>query len=327
MDKNVENQASLWLIEQKEGLSQNRQKEFEKWLEDEQNKKSYKELKNVEQKISFIDENLKAKLRTQLHKELEEELNQEEKTSFSIRPYLLVASFLIIAFVGFFSLSNNKEVLYTKTLQSNYKVQKNYILPDKTKVSLDAKTKIEIKFYDNKREITLLSGNVVFDVGKDKNRPLTIYTKKNTIQDIGTIFEVRLKDEISTVKVKEGIVKVGKIYNENKDSKILYILKEKDSVTLNKEGNITKIKKIPLEEIAIWQQNNIHFNETPLNKAINEFLNYTQQKVQLDKNIQNIQVTGNFKNDELERFINSLTLIYPIEFEKKDSIFYLKEKK
>jgi transmembrane sensor len=316
MDQNIENQASLWLIEEKEGLSSKRRFEFDIWIKNDLHNEKYKELKNIEKCISFIPNDLKEKLRDEVNEELVEK-------NISFRPLLFAASILLVAFVAMFSFYNSSEVLYSKVLESQYTVQKNIILPDNTIVSLDAQTKMEIKYFNDKRIVTLLKGTVFFDIGEDKNRPFIIYAKRNIIEDIGTRFEVNLQDNFTNVKVKEGVVKISRISNENKDLESLYVLRKEDSVTLNKYGKISSIKKIPLNKIAIWEDDNIVFDDTPLIDAINKFLKYTSKKVELDKQIYNIKVTGNFKTHELVNFINSLTLIYPIKIEKKDSILYL----
>ena len=104
-------------------------------------------------------------------------------------------------------------------------------MPDNTIVSLDAQTKMEIKYFNDKREVTLLKGNVMFDIGEDKKRPFIIYTKTNIIEDIGTSFEVGIKEKNTTVKVKEGVVRISRIYNEKKDSNALYVLRKEDAET------------------------------------------------------------------------------------------------
>lgn len=321
MEKNIEEIASLWLIEQKEGFSEKRQKEFERWIKDKNNKQIYEKFKNTEKSIFLMSEDLKTKLRQKVDKELNEKQNNTK-----YKPYLLVASILLIACVSFFTYYNPSTLIYTKVYESHYKVQKDLILPDNTKISLDAKTKLEVRFYDDKRELTFFKGSAIFDIGKDQKRAFVIYTKTNIIEDIGTSFEVSLKDDITRVSVKEGEVRVSKIYRDRYDTKPLYILKEEDSLTLNEYGKISNLTKIHKNEIAPWEDDNIVFNDTPLTKAINEFLKYTSKKVEIDKRIQYIEVTGKFKTNELKRFINSLTLVYPLKVEKKDETLYLLKK-
>lgn len=316
MQNDIEIQASLWLIEEKEGLSKKRQSQFNTWITNDLHKEKYDELRHIEKCITFIPQDLKEKLLSEVTQDLAE-------NSFSFKPFLMAASILLIAFISIFYVNSSSEVLYSKVFESNYEVQKNLVLPDNTIVSLDAQTKMEIKYFNDKREVTLLKGNVMFDIGEDKKRPFIIYTKTNIIEDIGSSFEVSLQDNYTNVKVKEGVVKISRIDNERKDSNALYVLRKEDSVTLNKYGKITSIKKIPLNEIAIWEDDNIFFDETPLIDAINKFLKYTPKRVKIDKQIYNIKITGNFKTHELVNFINSLTLIYPIEIERKDSIVYL----
>ena len=64
------------------------------------------------------------------------------------------------------------------------------------------------EFFKNKREVILKEGQVLFEIAKDKNRPFIITAGKTLIEVVGTKFEVKNIENITTISVEEGLVKV-----------------------------------------------------------------------------------------------------------------------
>ena len=119
-------------------------------------------------------------------------------------------SILAACLVLFFSLSSLKKYKSTNNqlLQTEQKWE-SFLLEDGSVVELDSKSKLEINFNSKSRKTTLISGQALFKVTKNKDKPFIVRAGNNTITVLGTEFTVKKYSDFTVdVKVKEGEVKV-----------------------------------------------------------------------------------------------------------------------
>lgn len=81
-------------------------------------------------------------------------------------------------------------------------------LPDGTVVQLDRGSAIAVRFDTQRRNIALLRGQALFDVGKDPLRPLQVRLGAGVLRDIGTVFEASRGAQGDEVTVLSGRVHV-----------------------------------------------------------------------------------------------------------------------
>lgn len=81
-------------------------------------------------------------------------------------------------------------------------------LPDGTVVQLDRGSAIAVRFDARRRDIALLRGRALFDVGKDPLRPLEVRLGAGVLRDIGTVFEASRGAQGGEVTVLSGRVHV-----------------------------------------------------------------------------------------------------------------------
>lgn len=81
-------------------------------------------------------------------------------------------------------------------------------LDDGSRVTLNANTQIEVKYYRNQRHIALLQGEAVFEVNKDPQRPFVVETDRVKVTVLGTRFAVNKLNHLVRVSVDHGKVQV-----------------------------------------------------------------------------------------------------------------------
>jgi transmembrane sensor len=82
------------------------------------------------------------------------------------------------------------------------------VLDDGSKLSLDAATRVEVRFTDERRKLELLSGRAKFDVAKNPLRPFSVEAEGKVVVAVGTSFSVeRLREEVR-VGLYEGRIEV-----------------------------------------------------------------------------------------------------------------------
>lgn len=121
-------------------------------------------------------------------------------------PKAIAASiaFFIISIVGF----NYGDVLLMDSHATKVGELADIILQDGSHLVMNTNSKVRIDFQADKRIVYLDSGEVFFDVTKDKARPFYVETAGGLVRVLGTKFNIRQRGSSSDVTVLEGAVGV-----------------------------------------------------------------------------------------------------------------------
>ncbi|WP_044415416.1 FecR family protein [Halarcobacter anaerophilus] len=314
-DKKMKERAIYWLTCEKDGLTSSQKLEFENWLkESTSHQKVYNRMKFIYQLPKSLSEENRQNLSQEVHKKF----SKSKLTLNAKYYYTSAAAIFLILFLTLFKTYNSTVLQYEKNYITDIKNLSKQKLPDGSIISLDAKTNLNIEFYKNRREAFLTNGKVIFSIAKDKNRPFVISSDNIQIEVVGTKFEVINLDNKITINVQEGRVKTYHL-NKNKKRENTIILTKADTITYTNKGEVNNYSKINPEKIAIWQDDLINFNQVTLKEAFIEFAKYTNNTFEFSSNeIKNYLVTGEFKSNQLDIFLNTIIKIYPIKIEKKD---------
>jgi transmembrane sensor len=117
----------------------------------------------------------------------------------------LAASVAIVTFACVWWLYPNAN---TNTYTTSIGEQKSFPLPDGSLVTLNAVSKLRIRYTATYRDVQLLSGEALFTVEKNKLRPFRVLTNDSVIQAVGTQFNVYHRRAETTVTVVEGTVEI-----------------------------------------------------------------------------------------------------------------------
>lgn len=314
IETKIKEEAISWLILEKEGLDSKQKEKFKIWLENEVHKKAYNRMKFVHQMSKSLSKENRQVLTQGVHNQISKEKFSKKLRYFSS----IAASILILCFFAFKIYENNFKVEFSQSLMTD-KNTLNEKLPDGSTIFADAKTNLNIEFFNGKREVNLQNGRAMFEVAKDENRPFVIKSGDINIEVVGTKFEVIHKEDTTTINVEEGTVKTyySKYFIDKQNQALLtkaQSLTYKDDV-----GAITQIKIIEPEKIALWRENKILLNKTTLKEALEEFSKYNDISISfLSKDAENYLITGEFSSTQINIFIKTISKIYPIKIDKKD---------
>ncbi|RXK13264.1 siderophore-interacting protein [Halarcobacter mediterraneus] len=320
MKDNVQDTAIKWLTCEKEGLTKEQKKEFYSWLEaDISHKEAYDDAKNIYSLFQNMPKEYSKELSKKAH-----EGARRTKLIENFKPIISYAAVVMLIIVAFFNSYNYFIPSFEQTLVSENKNISKKLLPDGSIVSLDIKTKMQIEYYKNKRVVSLSTGQAMFDVAKDKKRPFIIDSGKTRIEVLGTKFEVINLNDSTTIKVEEGVVKVGHIFNKNKEAQVIGLLKKGQEIQINNLGKVLNSGKTSISEIAPWRNKELIFNKTTIKEALNKFARYEDIQFSFkNSNIQNKLFSGKFYTYDLDKFLNSLEKIYPIKIKKEENRVFI----
>lgn len=183
----------------------------------------------------------------------------------------------------------------------------------------DAKLDYPSHFEKNVREV-FLSGNALFDISGNKERPFLIETKEIRVEVLGTSFYI--KDEVNTafeLAVQRGKVKVT--HKENGTEKIIEagqtvrLLSDKLSVTPTDNEHL----------FNLYTQK-IQFKDEPLGNIL-RVVNKKLDKITLQTTpeLSERPLTVTFSNNSPEKVAQLICLALDLTYEKKNGILLISD--
>ena len=278
------------------------QKEYliKKWLDNELTVAEESTFKNLEEYtfLTALTKDLKeAKLQFNYNEELafsklkdKIAIKKGKKTKIvSLKFITRIASIFILGISILFYFTNKK------TITTQIGETKVYILPDSSRVTVDALSNIKLKRFNWDRNITL-NGEAYFEVKKGKK--FIVNTKQGSIRVLGTKFNIIERKDYFEIICYEGSVLVTA---NNKEK----ILKPGESYLVI-EKKIIETKKLQ-KNISNWINNKSFFRKTPIKYVLKEFERHYNIKIIANFNTNEL-FTGSFIHDNKKLALKTITL-------------------
>jgi len=204
--------------------------------------------------------------------------------NFGLAKWMVAASIVILFSIGSFLR------FYTTTIENPAGQHLEAMLPDQSKVNLNAQSSISYNPYWWKisRKVTL-EGEAFFEV--QKGMKFTVVSDKGTTQVLGTSFNIFAREEIYKVTCITGTVKVR--------SRLGYeaIIKPNSKAEINRNGEINVLTNIETFPEISWKKNIFLFTASPIYAVFTEI--ERQYGVKIDTKINDESFyTGNFNKDQ-----------------------------
>lgn len=174
-------------------------------------------------------------------------------------------------------------------------------LEDGTKVWLNASSTISfpVEFAGNERDVKI-TGEVYFEVAKNKKKPFHVYANGTIVEVLGTHFNINsYKDNgaISTTLL-EGSVKISSGNNHR-------VLKPGEQASVLDNGLITTVSNINTDEIVAWKNDYFSFDNTDIRRVMMQLSRWYDVEVDFKGNIDD-SVTF---NGTISRSVNLSTVL------------------
>ena len=310
MKESIEEKAAYFFTCKKDGFTKTQELEFQIWIKENiEHKKAFEKVEMLQSLYLSLPSDIKSKISQEVHRNIKSR-NSLRKSNF----LKFAASVIFIIGASLFGINGYMNFGIKHTYTSNQEI-KNIVLPDGSKVILDAKTKLDIKYFSDKREINIIEGKALFDVTSNPNKPFIVNANMIKVEVLGTNFEVKNEIDKIVVDVINGKVKVEQ--NKNNEFQQLAILTKGKHISFDKQSKKVILKELDTNSIASWKDGILFFQDYSLEKAINEFKKYQDINITIQKDIKNYTVSGSFSIHEIDKFIFALTKIYPIKVDNK----------
>ncbi len=182
-------------------------------------------------------------------------------------------------------------------------------LSDNSIITLNTRSVVEVDYSKAYRQLTLIRGQVNFEVAKDPSRPFVVNAGTGWVTALGTTFEVYKKPGETLVTLLDGEVEVVNVSSETQH---MARLTPGQQVQFSDTGNLSAVVNVDTERAQSWQQGKLNFKEAPLASVLEEANRYSELKLELgSESLADLPVTGIFnagKSEDLafalEEFLN-----------------------
>lgn len=190
-------------------------------------------------------------------------------------------------------------------------------LKDGSVATLRHDAKLEVALSPGFRKITLLSGEALFKVAKDKARPFVVRSGDVYAQATGTVYSVtRVGQTGGTVKVTEGSVLVWS--RDERDQAVL--LHAGDAVTLDLGPvKLPASKEMTTPSLPPPELAQISLDNVPIKSAVVRFNRVNSTKIVIDDPaIGETRIVGLFRTDDVEQFARAAAALSggKVEYQK-----------
>lgn len=189
------------------------------------------------------------------------------------------------------------EAIHFNTLRTPPGGQYQIVLPDGTKVWLNAASSIKFPtaFATNQRQVEI-SGEAYFEVAKNPASPFTIQiisshgAPEANVFVLGTSFNINAYEDESAIKttLSEGKVKVESLTNtqlaEGKQTDGTQIFPG-EQVLIDKTGKLSVAKKVDLEEVTAWKNGRFDFEGNDIESVMRQIARWYNVDVKYENTI------------------------------------------
>jgi ferric-dicitrate binding protein FerR (iron transport regulator) len=183
--------------------------------------------------------------------------------------------------------------------------QYNIILADGTKVYLNAVSSIKYptQFNGDKRVVEL-EGEAYFEVAKNKNKPFIVKSDNQSIEVLGTHFNVHAYNNEPVVKTTllEGSVAVA--FKNQKT-----ILKPGQQSDISDNASRIKVREVDTEEAVAWKNGRFKFDNADLKTVMKQLERWYGITVEYRGDVSDVRFNGGtFRNKNLSEVLKVLEL-------------------
>ncbi len=184
----------------------------------------------------------------------------------------------------------------------------NIVLPDGSKVKLNAGSKIEYPehFSDTLREVKLI-GEAFFDVVHNPEKPFIVKTGTLITKVLGTSFNIEAYEDLEAIKVTLATGKVA--LSNNSESATL---SPSEQAVFNRQKQAIAVRGVNITKYIEWKDGVLRFENAPLKDIVTQLERWYNVDIVLDaeKN-QACHFTGTYKNQSLRSVLKSLMFSNP----------------
>lgn len=201
-----------------------------------------------------------------------------------------------------------RHLIEEEVYATNIGETKEVVLSDGSIVTLNTNTRLTVHYTKALRQVTLLKGEALFDVAKNKQRPFTVLARDTQVRAVGTSFTVKLlSQQLVQVLVREGVIEIRRPDVPEAPPVRLAA----NNVALAPAKTPISTAPVPNAQVSrnlAWRQGRIAFDNETLADAAREFGRYSDIQIQIAPGLEAQTVTGLFVSTDPVGFARAAAL-------------------
>lgn len=199
-------------------------------------------------------------------------------------------------------------------------------LADGSEISLDASSRVDVRYLGGRRELWLREGRAMFTVAKDPIRPFSVEADNRLVVATGTRFSVERVDGQMRVALFEGHVAVTEVPGHGRRPVPIRLANgtgsASDALIPGRElvvagsAPVAEVEAIDPGEAAGWEAGLLQFSEEPLALAVQRMSRYSTLKLTVSRSAAQIPISGQFRAGDIDAFIEGVTALFPVATER-----------
>ncbi len=218
--------------------------------------------------------------------------------------------------------------------------QKTLRLGDGSTIQLNTDSRVEVEYAQSLRKVRLLKGEAYFDVVHNPDRPFTVYAADSLLRDIGTRFNVRLRNDRMELTVTHGAVEVSTVADQTgsghgahggSGANASYAFKTLGLVSAPATGaevaivngrdlTIAAKPEVAINRQLAWREGMMAFSGEPLVNVIAEVSRYTDVNIEIaDPKLNDLRVGAYLKVGEIYPLLDALHSSFGVQVHRVDA--------
>jgi len=180
-------------------------------------------------------------------------------------------------------------------------------LADGSQIAVGAATALSTRFSGGQRRIELDHGEAYFRVVHDPRRPFVVQAGPVTVEDIGTVFDVRRTGDQVTVAVAQGRVRVTDGHGGSLEAAA------GQAIRFDPAHPAMQVTAIDPTQVAAWRDGRLDFDNEPLPVVVANINRYRPQPLRIgDARLAALTFTGTVRTDAIDEWLHTLPQVLPV---------------
>lgn len=192
------------------------------------------------------------------------------------------------------------------------------MLKDGSVLSLDAMSRVSVRYSKSERRLTLQEGQARFDVAHDTSRPFSVVARDRKVIATGTAFNIDMVSPEVRVTLIEGRVLVQPrgpgLLRQEPVARTTVELRPGQALVAKPASPADLVEPTDLAQATAWQQGQLMFEDEPLGQAVERVNRYTDRKIVVaDAKAAALPVTGAFNAGDVKAFLEAVDEFHPVQ--------------
>lgn len=158
-------------------------------------------------------------------------------------------------------------------------------LEDGSHVYLNRHSRLEVRFDDDRRAVSLSEGEAAFDIAHDPAHPFVVSAGDHKVEVLGTAFNVLNHGDAFAVAVQRGVVAV----TPAKAARVRLIAGQ----TLTQTGAAApNLARVAPDAASAWRQGVLVYRDRPIGEVADDLSRYLDKPVVLSTSVRALRFTG-----------------------------------